>query len=538
MKSSLKLSFIVTVTICFLLSLNVIAGSEPLWKITFEKGIDWQKLAPTGHLIVGTDEGLFGINPENGETIWKIEELKGLDEDKFEFVPYTAYALINKSKGFLGTQNKLVLIDVENGNELWDTGEMEIQTAMGQFVLPEVSGIMVYVLDKKGKKNVFCADLKTGNIIWENKDFFKKRDPNMHQLSKTKQTIVGNQEPLFDSDETMSTFMNKKAIRKWNAKTGQLIWETEVKAKGSPALQWGFAPMILNEAGDILYTPADKTVYAVRTSDGNLLWQKPPKLDGMVYQMQLTSSGLIVKGGPNMQGKDGKPFIQVLDVSTGEPIWKKEFKKLKEGTNFVVNGDKIVVYSDKKLYSINIADGEYTEIAKDLKFDGKEIPGSLQLRDDGYYMQSSNNLMLVGFDGNEIYHAYHKAPGSSLFAKIATTAVITAVNVGSAASAYSRASAQAAQYGRGEARYTLITSNPTMSKRFKASKNAENYTYILTNVEADGDKGPGLVKVNKDTGKTDNQIVLGTKEPEYEMDEIESRLFFKADKKEIECYQF
>ena len=127
----------------------------------------------------------------------------------------------------------------------------------------------------------------------------------------------------------------------------------------------------------------------------------------MVYQMQLTSSGLIVKGGPNMLGKDGKDFIQVLDLSTGLPIWKKEFKKLKKGTNFVVQDDKIVVYSDKKMYSINIADGEYTEIAKDLKFEGGEIPGSMQLREDGYYMQSSNNLMLVGFDGKEKYHAYH-----------------------------------------------------------------------------------------------------------------------------------
>lgn len=320
--------------------------------------------------------------------------------------------------------------------------------------------------------------------------------------------------------------------------TGQLIWESEVKAKASPAPQWGFAPMMLNEAGDILYTPADKTVYAVRTSDGSLVWKKPPKLKGMVYQMRLTPSGLVVKGGPNMEGKDGKPFIQVLDIATGQPIWKKEFKKLKEATNFVIKDNNIMVYSDKKLYSINIASGDYTELAKDLKFDGKEIPGSLRMRDDGYYLQSSNNLMLVGFDGQVKYHTYHKAPGSSLFAKIATTAVITAINAASAADAYSRASAEASRYGRGEARYSLITSNPTMSKRFKASQNAQNYTYILTNVEAGDEKGPGLVKVSKADGQTVNQIVLGTKEPEYELDEIENRLFFKAGKKEIECYQF
>jgi len=36
----------------------------------------------------------------------------------------------------------------------------------------------------------------------------------------------------------------------------------------------------------------------------------------------------------------------------------------------------------------------------------------------------------------------------------------------------------------------------------------------------------------------DKQVILGTKKPEYTMDEIEARLFFKSDKKEITCYDF
>ena len=46
------------------------------------------------------------------------------------------------------------------------------------------------------------------------------------------------------------------------------------------------------------------------------------------------------------------------------------------------------------------------------------------------------------------------------------------------------------------------------------------------------------MKVDKNTGETEKRLVLGTKEPEYELDEIEGRLFFKSDKKEITCYNF
>lgn len=518
------------------LSLAALAGPQPMWKVTFQKDIKWQRMAETGHLIVSTDEGLVGIEPENGSILWKMEDLDGLKEEAFDFIPFTTYAVINKGKGFLGTQNRMIVINILDGKEMWNSDALEIQSSMGQFILPEVNGLLVYGLDKKGKKRVFAADLETGQVIWQNDDFFKKRDPDMHQLTKTKQTLVGNQEPLFDGNETMITFMSKKSIQKWNARTGQLVWETEVKAKSSPALQYGYAPMQLNEAGDVLYTPVDRGVMAFGTKDGKPLWDKPEKLKGMVYQMQQTPQGLVVKGGPNMQGKDGDPFIQVLDYTSGQTIWKKEFKKLKEGTNFVVKDNRIYVYSDKKLFAIDISSGDYSEVADDLKFDGGEIPSSLSIRDGGFYLQSSNNLMLVGFDGVPVYHAYHKAPGSSLFSKIASTAAIMAVNTMSVANAYGQAHAEAMRYGHGEARYSLITRNPALSKRFKASQNAQNHVYILTNVETGDEKGPGLVKVNKDTGATDNQIVLGTKKPEYTVDEIEGRLFFQADDKEIDCY--
>jgi hypothetical protein len=74
--------------------------------------------------------------------------------------------------------------------------------------------------------------------------------------------------------------------------------------------------------------------------------------------------------------------------------------------------------------------------------------------------------------------------------------------------------------------------------RYRATANLDKYTYILTHIKTETGKGVGLVKVNKMSGATEDHLILGTKKPDYQIDEIDSRLFFKSGKKEIVCYKF
>lgn len=516
------------------------ASPESKWSVSFEKDVKWMRLMQTGHLVAGTDEGLVGIDPETGAIAWKMEELDGLKEDRFEVIPYTQLAVVQVGKGMFGAHNKMVVIDYVNGQEKWNSDKHDILSSMGQFILPELNALFILGRNAKGKEWVRVTDLETGDLLWEGKDFFKKRDPQIFQLSASKQTIVGNQEPLFDTDETMITFMNKKAIRKWNANTGELIWENEVKCKAAPAVQWGFCRMFLNEDASIVYAAADKTVHAVRTSDGTSVWEKAPKLEGMVYQMRMCPEGLLVKGGPDQKGENGKRFISLIDLETGKKVWKDDFKKLKASTNFLLDGERLLVFSDKKLYAVNLADGKYEEIAKDLKFKHDETPSRLWKRDDALYMSSAQNMMLLSMEGDVMYHTHYKAPGGSLLGKIATTAVIAAVNIGTTMNAMHSAQHEASQSvtGRGSAKYKLMTNNPYMALRYKASKGSHDYRYILTKVETDDDDGPGLVKVDKSNGKTVDKIILGTKEPIYEIDKITSALYFVDDKRMITAFDF
>ncbi len=521
-----------TLTVLVAVASIAAAATDPLWTISFEKDIKWQQLTATGHLVASTDEGLVGIDPATGEVAWKMEDLKGLEEDRFDLIPFTQYAVVQKGKGMFGALNRMIVIDYVSGEEKWNSDKLGIQSSMGQFLLPSQSALFIYGRNEKGKSWVRLADLETGELRWENKEFFKKRDPHLFSLSASKQTIVGNQRPLFDTDDTFITFMNKKALRKWDAKTGERIWELEIKAKAPPAVKWGYPAMMLVD--NVLYVPYEKKLQAVDVVTGTFLWEKEAKLKGIVYQMSLIDEGLLVKGGP--AGDDGDPFVILLDPATGKKVWKKEFKKLKKegSTNFVIHDDKVVMWSDKKLWRVNISDGKHEEWVKDLKFEGGERPSSLRKTDEGFRLMSSQNLMVVDYEGAKRFHSYHKAPGKSMFAKIASTALIAAVNVGSAMDGTSRAM----QSSDGRAQYSLISSNPILSKRFKATANSERYTYILTDIKADGEKGPGLVKVDKQTGKTESHIILGTKEPVYEVDAIDAKLYFVDDKKTIVAYAF
>ena len=550
---------------------NLFAQAEPQWKVTFHEDVKWLKIAPTGHLIVSTGGDLIGIDPDSGVIIWQNADVKGLDKSNFHVVLLTRYALL-KLKDTKKTHYFRV-IDVVDGKEIWTTESMDLKTSERFLALPEVGGILIYGEELKGKRyfvqekphllrKVAAAGLSTGEWIWDNKNILRI-DPYV--------------KPFFDTRETMITYMtDRNRICKLNAKTGEVIWESNLKSASA-------RPLLLKEKRDVIYAISSKTIYALKTQDGSLVWKKPPRLKGIVHQVQLSPQGLVVRGAPYVVYTNGEPrlrgqsYITLLDIATGQPLWEDKFSELNHLSNFVLNDDKVVIYSDQRLYGINLSSDAVNVIAKDLTFKGEETPASLRLQNNGYLIQSGNNLMLVSFDGEQLYHTYHKAVGYSLAEMMGYTAATVVVNE-VAKELVKRAVLPAIAKLTGEimkteaklpkivrtysdpylmyyaiysilplALYSYGYLDPYLyagvfghlvSKRFKATRNGETYTYILTNVKAEGAKGRGLVKVNKINGKTEAQIVLGTKKPLYEIDEIESRLFFKSGKKEIVCYKF
>ncbi|MFH1862713.1 MAG: PQQ-binding-like beta-propeller repeat protein [bacterium] len=511
-----------------------VPSAESAWTATFDKDIVWQQLTDAGYLVVCTNEALFGLDPTNGQIAWKLDDVKKLPEDYFEVLSGTQFAVVNKKSGPLGVGTETILLDVIEGKVLWTSKEIGLGSTSGQFFLPPAGGMLIYGNQAKTQKPTFLlANLLTGTPIWTNETIFKKPPlllPLRLQKKTSRLAINGNQPPLHLADGSFLEFWSSAGLRKINAKTGEVIWTTKFKFKEIPAVQSGYAPMLLSDDGKVVYVPHEKTIGAFNTADGSALWVKLPKLVSGVTQMVMTPGGLVVKG---VLGKKPKSFITVLNPATGEAVWKKPFRDLKSASSFAIKDDKIAIWVDEEILLINIADASVTEVAKKVKFSGGEAPNGLELRNNGYLLLSDQNMTLYAWNGNPVYHAFHKAPGTSLLSKVASTAAIMAVNAMSAVSAYSKA------YETGmDQKYDLITNNPTMSKRFKATAAGNNYVSVLCQVEGGSDSGPGLIKVDKATGADVKCVVLGTKKPEYVLDDFENRLFFMKDDKTIECFNF
>src|SRR5690606_22518052 len=71
-----------------------------------------------------------------------------------------------------------------------------------------------------------------------------------------------------------------------------------------------------------------------------------------------------------------------------------------------------------------------------------------------------------------------------------------------------------------------------MLRRFKATAATKNAQFILTKL----DDGVGLVKLNKDSGAKEKEIVLKDKKPTYQVDEIAGILYYKANDKTVFAY--
>ena len=71
-----------------------------------------------------------------------------------------------------------------------------------------------------------------------------------------------------------------------------------------------------------------------------------------------------------------------------------------------------------------------------------------------------------------------------------------------------------------------------MLRRFKATSATENAQFVLTKLE----EGVGLVKLNKDSGALEKEIVLKDKKPVYEVDDFGGVLYYKADNNSIFAY--
>lgn len=407
---------------------------------------------------------------------------------------------------------------------------------------------------------------KTGETLWDNK------------LKRVQWMVTNASETDIYAFITNDNKSNTKIYKVGT--NGQELWEDEAKVKGIVTnfeiLPQGLAVVsnTYNEGKSVFAGASESKIAMLSATNGEDMWDKAPKTKGYVQHFYIMEDGIlfgIQQGGINKISYDGKTLFKkplktgeniltmaetdqgliyitsedanIVNMTTGEKVWDKPLKYKRAdavSSGFDAKNNRYLISADEKLFAVDAASGNVSDFAK-TKFEGKEAPTLVDVRKGGILLTSDQNLTMLDWDGKESWHEYYRAPGKSAFGAIIAGVTAVASATGSVVAANSSVRNRIAKYDAQADRDADLAgglaaasgaSVAEMLKRFKATAATANAQFILTKL----DDGVGLVKVNKDTGAKEKEIVLKDKKPEYQVDDRGGILYYKADNNTIFAY--
>jgi PQQ-like domain len=540
--------------------------TTPFFKIDRLKRVKEENLEPvpgTPYLIIkprGIIQHTAVIDVVKGKMVFdsKGEDWKGGVTSRHFIGPEMMFVVngMHKEEGMGKYKQGIGLYDLKTGKLVNIFERRATNLMVGR---PDIMGSNIII---PGVKNVECYDIATGAVKWTSD-------------VKNATSITSND----DSNEVYAfrTKGGNTVVYKIDATSGRLLWQEGNKLKGALAryefTKAGLAVVtsIDNSGkkglGKLASAKSQSKIYLLDSNSGADLWDKSPKTKGFVSHFYVEENGIlfgVASGGLNKISFNGVPqwkkplktganiqlmarvpsgvlYISgsdtdIIDMSTGESVFGKpiKYKKSKSvASTFDEQRNRFLITCSDGVYEIDGENGEFNLINSDFKFEGKEDPTDIEVRERGILLSSSQNLTMLDFNGGENWHKYHRAPGKSAFSVVLLAAVTAASTYASAANSFLAGSSSVSlgPYSSTTTYYNQQADNwnelgdaafTEMAKRFKASKATENAAFILTKV----DGGVGLVKVDKDSGDILNEILLKDKNPMYEVDEFAGFLYF------------
>jgi hypothetical protein len=395
-----------------------------------------------------------------------------------------------------------------------------------------IAGDNVFVTDNGGR--LLAYKLSTGAPVWEEKDAPK-------MLGNIYTVIPVGDDVLIAGDDTKTAF-----AMVIDGQTGQEAWDKPVKMGGLTSF--------------LEVRPDNRLVLAEGKATGTVL-----HVIDLADGSEKVDAGKLPGGISYAEVQDGKFFatgsngtktyVQMRDLTTGQSAWSEEGYRAK-GTiaNLITHDGKVYfVDSTNHFNALDMADGKQA-IDVELPVQGKgETVSTLLQRDNGTFVAlSSQNVIGLKPDGSVAWKVYYPPPPPTGLQVAAGVALV-------AAAAASTAAAAQASYNEGYARGAGATSladnygvqadgyadmanafgdaAADVMARAKASKASENYYFVLTKVGEGKDGGVGLVRVDLNAGTEAGSVVIDTRDPNYEIDEIAGWIYLLRDEAKLEGYR-
>jgi len=289
-------------------------------------------------------------------------------------------------------------------------------------------------------------------------------------------------------------------------------------------------------------------VNVLDVATATLRLKKDVKIKGQLAYAELTPAGLLYISRPDAATN---AEVNVIDLTKGEQKFKDAIESGKQAGSLhhAVEGRTLFVFAnrDHQLYAVDRDAGTFRPLGGEVKFQGGENPTAMEIRAGGIVLTSSQNLVVLGRDGQVKQQAYYPAPQlPGLLRALYRINSVRAGLYGAAASAYGDAFAQASRqatdsnarrfagqlataYSQGGSQLTGYSQQAAAlaSKRFRASLAVPGSIFMLTR-SPDGN-GNVLLQIDKDSAQPRARVDLGKeREPVYAVDDVAGMLFLQT----------
>ena len=466
--------------------------------------------------IIATVNGIFKIETNTGNNLWSadIPQPKGAQSTSQE------YKLIQAPGPdfYFAKSNFIQAMDIESGAEVWPTPV-------------KINGIVDRVITHE-----------SGLII------LPKIDPN-NNIAAPKANLV-------------------------NYETGETYWGKNGKGIG---LSGSITGTYFTSEGLVLSMQKgdDAFINILDIDAGAMKYSKSEKISGYLRYTEVTPSGLWYVTNPDSRAQGE---VNLYNLKTGKNVLSKSVKSGKPDSDEPVNTydfltanspDKGYFFShrEKSVYEVDKISGQVKPLLEDIKFEGKEKPNKLELRDGGLVLSSEQNVLMIDINGGQKFHSYYRAPDQpgilkAIYGMAAVTAAIYSAeaSMASASAAYAgtqttdptgKAIAGAVSEGydemAGDYKAYSKTAMSAAKRRFKATSESNNFIFMMVELEKEKTGAAkmfegatfGLAQVSKDSGDVIDLIDMAKeKEPSYAVDPIAKAIYYRLNDNSIVAFNF
>ena len=319
------------------------------WSAKFKSPINWQRVHSLGYLIVSTNDGLYGVNPTDGNILWENKNFPALTPATFEEVTGTEFVTIAYKTDNSSTIPMQAIIEVASGKVLFDSKTENIGV-LSRHVLPASGKLLVIGMRPKNLvASLFMYDINSGQQVWANDDLFKAESTGKGLLGKlqTMGTELSSLQALtsepYELDENSLLLTHPMYVFKINSSTGQVSWKNKIEPSKHGQVYFSpFKKGIVYVGTDIESTTGSgftttsggnqntpqkfyyNLYYAFDVNTGSAIWKQPARENDLLNQVIPHEKGLII-----CPRSSQKPTVNLIDYATGQTVWGKKGKGIK-----------------------------------------------------------------------------------------------------------------------------------------------------------------------------------------------------------------